>query len=103
MLVIELMSAFVPLAAVVAVLVWCQHSRVEKIVQQWAKTAGLELVSAQKRYWRTGPFSLRQFRGQFVFRIVVRDHAGAERTGWILVGGPVAGVLSDKVEAIWDS
>jgi len=101
MQIIQIIPVFLPLILVVTALVWLQHSRANEILQQWAQSAGVQLVSAQKRYLRTGPMSYA--RGQFVFRIVVRDKAGAERTGWLRVGGWLAGVLSDKTKVIWDT
>lgn len=97
-----IISIVLPLALVVAALTWWQHSRANEIVRQWAQSTGVELVSAQKRYLRTGPFLL-YARGQFVFRVVVREHGGGERSGWLRVGGWLAGVLSNKAEIVWDS
>jgi hypothetical protein len=92
-----------PVALAVAVLVWWQHSKAHEIVRQWAKVTDVELLSAEKRYLRTGPFFLDHARGQFVFRVVVRERAGAERSGWLRVGGWLVGVISDKTKVIWDS
>ena len=99
----QLIIGLLPVALGVAALVWWQHVRADEILRQWANAAGVQIVSAQKRYFRTGPFFLMHGRGQFVYRIVVRDLAGAERTGWIRVGGWWVGVLSAKTAAIWDS
>lgn len=101
MLVMEIISVFLVLAFVVAAVRW-QHSRADEILKCWAQTTGVEVVSAEKRYLRLGPF-LMHSRGQFVFRIVVRDQTGLQRTGWLRVGGWLAGVLSDKAEVRWDS
>ena len=101
MQVVEVIAVIVPVALLVAVLVWWQRSKADTILKRWALASGLELVSVQKRYLRTGPFLLYS-RGQFVFRIVVRDGAGTQRAGWIRVGGWLAGVLADKTEVIWD-
>ena len=99
----EIIISFSSMALVVAVLAWGQHSRANQIVRQWAQTTEVELVSAQNRYLRTGPFFLENVRGQFVFRIVVRDQTGSERTGWLRVGGGLTGVLSAKTKVVWDS
>ena len=102
MQVIQIISVFLPIVAIFAVLVWWQHFRADEILQKWAQADALTLVSVQKRYLRTGPFFMDQARGQFVFRIVVRDHPGAKRAGWIRVGSWLGGVLSDKTKVIWD-
>src|SRR3954451_9279811 len=101
MQVVQTIAIFLPLALIVTVIVWWQHSKADTILKRWTLASGFELVSAQKRYLRTGPFLLYS-RGQFVFRIVVRDHAGTQHAGWIRIGGWLAGVLSDKTEVIWD-
>jgi hypothetical protein len=88
--------------ALVVGLTWWQHARAEEIVQKWAQKRGVEIVSAQKRYLRTGPFLL-YARGQFVFRVVVRGQGGAERSGWLRVGSWLVGIFSDKTEIVWDS
>ena len=98
---LEITSVILPLGLFVAAVTWWQHSRANEIVRQWARSSGVELVSAQKRYLRTGPFLL-YARGQFVFRVVVREHTGTERSGWLRVGGWLAGVLSNKTEIVWD-
>jgi hypothetical protein len=100
---IQVISVCLILAVVCVGLTWFQYARADEILRGWAKEAGMEVVSAEKRYWRTGPFFLRHSRGQFVYRITVRDPAGAERSGWIRVGGWLGGVLSNKTNVIWDS
>ena len=102
MQVFKIISVYLPLALIV-VFVWWLHSRADEILKRWAQAAGLELVSAQKRYLRTGPFFLDQARGQFVYRIVVRDRAGMERAGWLRVGGWNTSVLSEETKVMWDS
>jgi hypothetical protein len=73
---IEIVLAFLPLVLIVVALVWYQHS--------------------------SGPFCQDHYRGQFVYRIVVRDQAGVERAGWIRIGSWLAGVLSGETKVIWD-
>jgi hypothetical protein len=100
---IQIISVLLPLALVVVAGIWWQQSRANKILRRWAQAADMELVSAQKRYLRTGPFLLQHTRGQFVFRIVVRDRAGMQHSGWLRVGSWLAGVLSEQTKVIWDS
>ena len=97
----EVIGLIIPAALFVAGLTWWQHSRADTILKRWALASGVEVLSAQKRYLRTGPF-LFQGKGRFIFRIVVRDAEGTRRAGWIRVGGWLAGLLSDKTEVIWD-
>lgn len=101
--VIHVILTVLPLAVAVVVLIWWQHTRASDILRQWAQKDGFEVISANKRYIRTGPFFMDHSRGQFVFRIVVRDRSGTKRTGWLLVGGWLAGVASNKSRISWDS
>jgi len=103
MQVIEFISRLAALALVLVGLAWWQYTKADEILQRWANGAGMQIVSAQRRYFRTGPFFMNQARGQFVYRIVVRDHSGTERAGWLKVGGLFVGVLSDESMVIWDS
>jgi len=102
MQIFQIIAVFLPFVIGIAVLVWWQHVRADEILQRWARAAGLALVSAQKRYLRTGPFFMDHFPGQLVFRIVACDPTGAERAGWLRVGSRLGGVLSDKTKVIWD-
>ena len=97
---IILVLVFVVLAVLLAR--W-HFTRADEILRQWAQKEGVEVVSAHQRYFQTGPFFFRHGRGHVVFQITVRDHAGVQRTGWLRVGGWLAGVMSDKTKVIWDS
>ena len=85
--VIQIIAAFLPIVAIIVALTCWQHSKANEILHRWAQAEGFTLISAEKRYLRTGRFFFNHSRGQFVFRIVVRDAAGAERSGWLRVGG----------------
>jgi hypothetical protein len=85
---------------VIVVVRW-QYAQADKIVNRWAQANGFELVSAQMCGLQTGPFVV-YARGQFVFRIVVIDRSGRQRSGWILVGSWHSGVLSDETKVKWD-
>ena len=98
----ETLLFFLTFTALAVLLLFWQFSRADEILQRWATANGFKVISAEKRFLRTGPFFLRSTRGQFVFRIVVEDQSGTKRTGWLRVGGWMAGVLSDKAKVIWD-
>lgn len=100
--IIGIVGALLPVPIAVGALVWAQHEKAVKALHRWVQITGFQIVSAQKRYLRTGPFFLNSTSGQFVFRIVVRDHSGTERIGWLRVGGPLIGVLSDETDIVWD-
>lgn len=96
-------STILSIALIVGALAWIQHAKARELVRQWAQSSALDLVSAENRYLRTGPFFFEHVRGQFIFRVVVRDQTGTESSGWLRVGGWLTGVFSSKTKVIWDS
>lgn len=89
--------------AALAIALWAWHfSRSRQILQSWAARSGLELLQAERRLFFRGPFWWRTGKGQEVFRIVVRDAAGQQRSGHARIGGWFLGMLSDHVEVRWD-
>lgn len=100
---LQIASTLAPLIVLVIVTIRWSHKRAYEILHRWAKNDGLTLISAEKRYWRTGPYFINHARGQMIFHIVVRDSKGTERSGWVRVGSWFAGVFSDKTHVTWDS
>jgi hypothetical protein len=52
-------------------------------IEQWAKKNEVQIVSAEKRWFFTGPFMLRKSAGGAVYRIVVRSPKGEVGEGWL--------------------
>jgi hypothetical protein len=73
-------------------------SRSKYLLNKWADENHFELLHAEHRIFRKGPFPWSS-RQQVVYRVRVRDDQGREREGWVRCGGWWAGVFSDKVEA----
>ena len=48
------------------------------------------------------PFFWTTSKTQVVYRIVVSDAAGQQRSGYARVGGFMTGLLSEKVDVRWD-
>lgn len=88
----------------VAFLVWFFHrfgARAQALLRNWAKDAGYQLLLADVRLFRKGPF-LWSSRSQVIYRVVVRDREGQTRVGWLRCGSWWQGVFADQVEVKWD-
>jgi hypothetical protein len=76
-------------------------SRSRYLLTEWAYQNGYELLTAQLRPFRKGPFWWSS-RGQTVYRVEARDQQGNIRTGWVRCGSGLLGVLANVVEVKWD-
>jgi hypothetical protein len=76
-------------------------TRSKYLLNKWATDNHFQLLHAEHRMFRKGPF-LWSSRQQVVYRVRVRDDQSREREGWVRVGGWWIGVFSDKVEAEMD-
>ena len=90
------------LVAVVLTLALAEHLLARRRLFAWARDAGLELTSAEKRYSRSGPFHGKHWQGQFVYKVCAVDFQGNARTGWVRIGHRLFGVLIDDLDVIWD-
>ena len=93
--------AMVVLVGFVAFVIYIQIRRAQTLLRSWAEEHGYEVLEAEHRIFRKGPY-IWSARGQVVYRVWVRDRGGVERLGWVRCGSWWAGLLSDKVEARWD-
>jgi hypothetical protein len=78
------------------------YSTSQKNLDDWAAKSGFELISAERRSFRRGPFFFFTSEDQEVYRITVRDQDGQTREGYARTGGWILGQLSDRVEVEWD-
>jgi hypothetical protein len=93
--------AIVVLVGIVAVALYLHITRSQKLLKRWAADSGVELLHAEHRMFRKGPF-VWSSRSQSVYRVEVRDPQGVVHKGWVRCGSWWGGVFSDKVEARWD-
>ena len=79
-------------------------SRAKRSIQVWAEENGLEVLQADRRSMRTGPFQWwTTSRGQIIYLVRVRDRDGRERSAWVRCGSYLGGVtFSEKIEVRWD-
>ncbi len=77
--------------------------RIVPLIGLWAKQNGYDLVSAQLRGLRQGPFFLQAGRADTVHRIVVRESAGGTRSGWALCRWGMFALIHDREIIVkWD-
>ena len=84
---------------------WIFIALSKTILRRWAGENGFQIISFEQRYlFFTGPFKWwSNGRGQFVYRVVIRDRDGHERSGWVRCGSYLGGVLfNNDVEVRWE-
>jgi hypothetical protein len=113
----ETFLTLIILLAFPAFVIWVSK-RPEAMLANWASQHGFELLESEGRLAFKGPYSGRS-RGQPVFRVIVREHDGRQRSGWVCCGDSCSGLghqcscwpwrrcscsglFSDKVEVTWD-
>ncbi len=100
---VQLLVFFAFLVAVVVLNRAWVRFRVVSIIRVWAKEQGFELVSAQLRGLRQGPFLMQGGRSDTVHRIVVRERSGGTRAGWVLCRNGVFAMIHDRELVVkWD-
>jgi hypothetical protein len=97
---VETVCFFLMFGIVPLLVCWFQYSKANEALLNWAQSSGVELITAERRYLRTGPFFLAHDRGDAVFKIVVRDQDGINRSGWLRVG--IWWLYSNQTKVIWD-
>jgi len=75
---------------------------VQRKVERWARTRGLQLLEfSGAPFWR-GPRAWRRNDDQEDYRVVVEDAAGRRRSGWLLYTSRWRGLGPQEVEVRWD-
>jgi hypothetical protein len=90
-----------PLFGVVVVIWMWKVSSSRTTLELWAGEMGYQLLQAERRHFRRGPFFWATYVGQEVFFIVVKNTNGEVLRGWARVGGFLVGQLSQKVSVRW--
>ena len=78
------------------------NRRSNALLRKWDDDQGYELLSAEFRMFRKGPFWWSS-RSQTVYRVEIRDGDGHLRSGWVRCGSWWFGVFGDQVEAKLDT
>src|SRR5262245_57134799 len=82
---------------------WWRCDRSNARLHQWAASNGHHVVRQEYRHLRKGPFFWTSSKGQSVHYVIVEDSNGSRRSGWVRCGGWWLGLLSDHVEARWET
>lgn len=92
------------LSPIVALCVWgaLRLRRARAAVREAIRAGGDELVQMKQRWLRQGPFFWTTTRSQVVYRVVVRDSAGRQRTGWARWGRTWFLEPDTRLEFRWD-
>ena len=82
------------------VVVW-YRGRVDRLVQEWARSRGVTVIRRNRTWLRVGP--LRPVdTSQTVRYLTVRDASGVERKVWLLLGSWSLGVVDSEVDEVWE-
>ena len=94
---------FASLAASVVIGWTCAFRASAKVaVQRWATKQGYRVLRFQSPFLSGGFSWLTTSRGQVVYLVTIRDHAGHERKAWVRCGSFGGGALfSGQVEVKW--
>jgi hypothetical protein len=76
-------------------------NRSEAILNRWAFENGYRIVDYQGKVFNRGPFTWAS-KSQIIFRVMVEDPEGTQRTGWVKCGSYWGGIFSDQAEVKWD-
>jgi hypothetical protein len=71
-------------------------------LHRWAEEHGFTILKQREAWWFASPFFWKAGRGQRAFRITVLDPEGRPRSGWVLCGGWLGGLVLEPVEVRWD-
>jgi hypothetical protein len=82
--------------------VWAFHASAKAAVQRWAAKQGYEVLHFQSPFLAGGFSWSTTSRGQVVYLVTIRDHAGRTRKAWVRCGSFIGGALfSSQVEVKW--
>lgn len=97
-------SLIIPLVvmAVVAIYVAWFFARSRSLLQRWAAANGYVILHAEARNFRRGPLLWASSKNQAVYFVRVRDQAGQERSGWLLLGGYWSGLFTSETQVKWE-
>jgi hypothetical protein len=77
-------------------------SRAKAILRQWAAGNRYQIVSAEHRLLRVGPFWWRKTEHQEIYYVTIRTPEGQVRRGWVRCGGWFLGLGSNCAVVEWD-
>jgi len=94
---------YAAVAALIGFVLWLSRIYWRRKLSRWASDQGLKLVTFRGAWFYEGPSKFVRSRNQHVFRAVVEDRDGIQRSCWLLFGtfwGFTFGMPLTKV--VWD-
>jgi hypothetical protein len=90
-------------APILAIMAWglARVRRAHREVRAALDHGGYAVVGMEQRLFRLGPLFWTTTRGQIVYRLIVRDEGGRQRTGWARWGRTWL-TKPDTLELRWD-
>jgi hypothetical protein len=76
-------------------------SRGRSLLEEWAESHKLNIISAERRSLWRGPFSFTS-KGREVYYVTFEDQEGVRRNAYVRLGGAFRGMLSDHVDVRWE-
>ncbi len=89
------------IALIVLVRLWTV-SRSKELIAGWARDHGFEVLDAEERWFRRGPFFWRASNAQTVYYVTVRGPDGASRKAYVRCGGYWGGLWQSRVDVRWE-
>jgi hypothetical protein len=91
---------FLSFAVVVAIAFFFHYRWARRRLEEWALENGIRILHHQYRILIRGPFNC--FGKYSVFRVVVADERGGQKTGWVRLGGYFIGLWSRDSQVLWE-
>lgn len=79
-----------------------QNERANDMLAEWAIKNQFQIDRRERRRFFQGPFFWSTARGQYVFRVTLRDAQGRQRVAWIRLGSWLFGIWQNRVQVYWE-
>ena len=79
-----------------------RRKKIEHLINKWADENNLSIVSYDERHFSTPFFFLTRGRNKVVCKVTVSDDTGKRKKAWLLLGGYLKGISSDKIVCRWE-
>jgi hypothetical protein len=89
------------LVLMVIIIAW-RAQRSHGLLAHWAEENGYQILRQEHRLLRRGPYFFSATSDQAVYYVVVTDHFGRERRGYVRLGGWLLGLFSNQVDVQWE-
>ena len=98
---VAILTLIVVAVAIPSFLVWKFRSA-NAMLDVWLAERNYRLARRHRCGTTGGPWVKRTSLGQVVYRVVVVDHEGNRRSGWLRVGSALFGLWAYRADAWWD-